>query len=171
MGRTLAKLNFRLDDQVEDTKDTKKPKLKGVWDKVFNVKKLKKPDTVAVVLLRDNGNAEPLEAKAIRGMFNINGKVYHEREDCKYTLNYKGERTPFIVVHENMLHPEPNKEYYERGFQKRMADLQDMVTRAIKNAEIVKVEGDSNSKINPKLLIAGAIGLIIMFALFQGGIV
>src|SRR3990167_5750774 len=76
---------------------------KGFWKKVIDENKLKKPDRVAIMFLRNNGTAETYYLKSKNGMFEIDGKTYHERRDCVYRIGK--ERVPLAIIPEWSLIP------------------------------------------------------------------
>ena len=142
------------------------PKLKkNIWNTAFKNKNLKKPSTSAVLYLRNNGTAEPMEVKTKRGMFQIDGKFYHEKLDCKWTMGKS--RTPLAIISENKLVPVGKPEYYQRDSEEKLAELQDLVVKGIRHAEIVRMEGETKSKINPKVAVGIIIALIIGFAVLR----
>lgn len=134
---------------------------KGIWEKMFNSSKLKKPKKVAVLYLRNNNIAEPHIVDTKRGFFVIEGKTYHIERDCLYTMTK--ERIPLAVIPEDGLIPEGNSEYYKnlktlKDFEKRVARHQDLALNAIRHAELVKMGERDGPKINAKV----AIGIIIL---------
>ena len=143
-----------------------KDKKGNVFSKMFDPKKLKKANMVAVLYLRNSGIAQPLYVESNKGMFVIDDRTYHEREDCKYLLGK--DRIPLAVIPEAGLIPVGNKEYFAKKIEARCAEHQDMAIKAIRHAEIVRMAGEENKgKINAKLVIALTIGAIIVFALLK----
>lgn len=149
----------------------RKEKKQNLWDKIFKKEKLKnKPNRIAVTYLRLNGTAEPLYVDTDnKGMFQINKRTYHLREDCRYLLGK--DRIPFFVVKEEGMIPQGNTEYYKNLdkieiTERRCAELQDSAIKAIRHAELVKISGEDKPKINKMWIIFIIIG-IIAFALLK----
>ncbi len=149
---------------------------KTLFQKLFNNKTLKKPESVAIVYLRKNGTAQLTVAEPRNEMFNIDGRVYHQREDCNFSAGK--ERIPLAVIREDGLVPEGTEDYYnmesDLDMQKRCADHQDYAIKAIRHAEIVRMgydDGSNRAKLNPKIIIAVVIGLVILYGIFKGGLV
>ena len=110
-----------LEDVKMDSRKKDKDKT-GFWDKIWNNKKLDKRGTVAVLYLRENGNAEPMEVVSKRGFFNINGRTYHERRDCIYTMSK--DRYPLAIIPEWSITPIGTKSWYDRKPQEIISILQ-----------------------------------------------
>lgn len=160
----------RLEDysynKKEEKKEKEKPK-KGFWDKAWSKSKLEKKSTVAVLYLRENGTAEPMEIRSERGFFNINGKTYHERRDCIYTINK--ERYPLAIIPEFSITPFGRKEWYDKKPQEIISILQDHCMKGIRHAERVRSgESDIGNKISIKTAIIIGIVLIILVAIIMG---
>lgn len=157
-------------EKLEDIKgDPKKKdkKKKGFWDKVWNKKKLEKRNTVAVLYLRENGNAEPMEIVSKRGFFNINGKTYHERRDCIYTMNK--DRFPLAIIPEWSVTPIGTKSWYDKRPQEIISILQDHCMNGIRHSERVRSgENMGDSKLNMKNIIVIGIIVIVAIAVLMG---
>lgn len=160
----VQKLN--LETQL-DTKDEKESI--GFWSKVFKKNKAKKPNRVTVIYKRINGNAEPLYVEVKKGMFVIHDKTYHESELCRYNLKIGNDSFPFYSVNEKGLIPEGKKEYYDKieKTDEIIQEHQDLAIKAIRHAELVRIEGEQNKGMNPKLVIVFVIVGIIAFALLK----
>lgn len=172
MEAFASKLEKRLskedkEDEGEDKKNKNKKGKKGLWDKIFNKNKLKKPNKVAVIYLRESGIAEPMElATDIRGFFNINGKTYHEDRDCMYLLGK--EKHPFAIITEWSVTPIGRKQWYDQSMQKIFCVLQDHVMKGIRHAERVRSgEKGEGLQFNAKQVILYVILAIIGIAVFM----
>ncbi len=152
------------DKSKEKDKDSEK---KGLWNKMFNKNKLKKSTKVAVIYLRDNKIAEPMEKEVdSKGFFNINGRVYHQDRDCIYLLGK--DRHPFAIIPEFNVTPIGTKEWYSNSMQKKFAVLQDHVMKGIRHAERVRMgEKGEGMKLNPKTIIVFGIIAIVAVALIM----
>lgn len=157
-----------LEELAEVKKNKKKDKTKqGFWDKVWNKKKLEKRNTVAVLYLRENGTAEPMEIISKRGFFNINGKTYHERRDCIYTMSK--ERYPLAIIPEWSITPLGNKLWYDKTPQEIIGILQDHCMNGIRHSERVRSgENMGTNKINMKNVIVIGIIVIVAIAVLMG---
>ena len=149
-------------------KEEKTSDIKITWiDKILNRKKLKNADTIAVLYVRINGNAEIIYKEPKFGMFEIDGRTYHVLEDCRLSLRKDKDTIPLCVLFEKSLTPLTRQEYEGQSMQEKLAELQDLVIRAIKSAELVKLEGEKKPGMNPKTMIIIAIIAIIGFAFYK----
>jgi len=146
--------------------EKKEKKSKSLFEKWFKQSKLKKPDTVAVVYLRNNGQAEMMECQVKRGFFNIDGITYHSRRDCTYTESK--ERKPVAIIREGYLTPIGTSDWEEKTIQEKCAELQDHAIKGIKNAELVRMGDKDQKKLNAKTAIGIAIAIIIVVAIIYG---
>ncbi len=154
---------------MKDTKEKpkKKEKDKGFFS-FLSSKKLKKPNMVAVIYLRNNGMAEPIEIESSRGFFHIAGKTYHENRDCIYTVIGKDKaRIPLAIIPESNLLPLGTNRWEDKDMQEKFAELQDHTLRGIRHAELVKM-GDKGDK---KPMTSKQIILLAIAALIVGAIV
>ncbi len=152
------------EEQTEEKKENigkkefKKLK-KNVWHEgLFNAKKFKRPNRVAVVYLRNNGIAEPMQVDTKDGFFSINGKTYHERKDCVYSLHK--DRIPFAVIPEWSMTPIGTKRWEEQTMHEKFNELQDHLLRGIRHAELVRRTGSGMGGMDMKKMIG--LGLLIM---------
>ena len=154
----------------EKVKDDKKKKKKSFFERLFNKNKLKKPRKVAVIYLRNNGNAETMELEPDKnGFFTIETKTYHEDSDCMYSMiTSSKERYPLAIIPEWNLTPLGNRNWYDRKPQERLATLQDHAMKGIRHAERVRMGEKEESKFNPKTIIIIAIAIVIVGAAFMG---
>ena len=144
-----------------------KEKKTSIWDKMFRKNKLKKPSTVAVVYLRTNGVAEPMEVQTTKdGFFNINGRTYHEDRDCVY--RFKSGDYPFAIIPEWNVTPLGRKSWEDKLMQEKFATLQDHVMKGIRHAERVRMGEGSGMQLNPKTLVILGILAIIAIAFIMG---
>ncbi len=73
-------------------------KEKKWWSKHFSKDKIKKPNRVGVIYLRNNGNVDLLEIQTSNGIFSIDGKTFHKDRHCVYTLTK--DRILLMIVRE-----------------------------------------------------------------------
>lgn len=152
---------------IDKEEDKKKKKKKGLWGKMWKIKKLEKRNNVAVLYLRENGTAEPMEVVSKHGFFNINGKTYHERRDCIYTINK--ERFPLAIIPEWSVTPLGNKSWYDKRPQEIISILQDHCMNGIRHSERVRAgENRDGSKLNLKNIIVIGIIVIVAIAVLMG---
>lgn len=135
------------------------------WEKIFRKSKLGKPNKVAVIFLRNNGRAEPMELETSNGFFRIAGKTYHENRDCFYSLGK--ERYPLALIPEWSLIPIGTKKWEDKDMLEKFAELQDHTLRGIRNAELVKMGDTEKGKINTKAAIGLGIAVIVGLAILQ----
>lgn len=149
------------------SKEKKKDKkgFKSYWDSVFDKRKLAKHDKVAVIFLKNNRTAVPMEIKPKNGFFEISGKTYHQDRDCVYTMSK--DRLPLAIIPEWSLVPIGTKEWQDKEVVEKLANLQAHVLDAIRHAEAVRIEGQEGKKINPKVLIVCMIIGVVAFAIFR----
>ena len=144
--------------------DKKKKKNKTWWGKTLNKDKLKKMNKVGVIYLRNNGNADLMELETRNGNFSIDGNQYNEDKDCVYTITK--DRLPLIIIREWDLIPIGTKKWSDDNMREKFSNLSQHVIKGIKNAELVKAGGGSDSKLTPKQLIlwglAALVGVIII---------
>ncbi len=142
--------------------DEKEPKKGGLWEKMFRKNKLKKPNAVAVLYIRNNGIAEPMEVEVRDGFYNIYGKTYHENRACIYRMGK--DRTPLAVIPEWSLTPLGTKDWEDKDLQEKFGELQDHVLKGIRNAELVRMYGEQRKPLNMKAIILGGLALIVVVA-------
>lgn len=151
---------------VSDDKKSKKDKKKGFWKKLWSKKKLEKSNMVAVIYLRNNGHADPIEVESKNGFFNINGKTYHENRDCIYTLGK--DRYPLAIIPEWSVTPIGRKEWEDKGMQEKFHILQDHVMKGIRHAERVRMGEKDGQQLNIKAIILIGIAVLIVAAVLIG---
>lgn len=157
----------KLEEEVIKPEKKKEKKKLGIWDKLFNKKKLEKPNKVAVIYLRENGNAEPIEVEPKDGMFNIHGRNYHEDSDCSWV--FTKERYPLAIIPEGSLIGIGKKSWEDKKLQEKFATLEDHAIKGIRHAERVRMgEGGSGMKLNLKSAILIGIAIIVIIAIFIG---
>ncbi len=153
-------------EQKTKSEDKKKKEDKFAWfKKKFNKKTIKKPNEVAVIFLRNNGIAELRSEKTKNGFFGIEGKTYHERRDCTYTITK--DRIPLAIIPEYNLTPIGTKEWHETSMQRKFNELQDHTLRGIRHAELVR-SGAGGVDDNMKKLVGYGLLAIIAFAIIWG---
>lgn len=149
---------------LEKVVNKKGKKRDGIWSRMFRKKRLKNPKYVAVLLLRNNGIAEPMEIESKNGFLNIYGKTYHENADCIFSLSK--DKIPLAIIPEWSMIPIGKKKWEDKEMLEKFAELQDHLLRGIRYAELVRMGEDKQGmKISPKAVI----GLILL--LIVGGII
>lgn len=143
-----------------------KPVKRGIWDKMFSKRKMKKPKSVAVLYLRENGVAEPMVIESKEGFLNIEGRTYHEDRDCIYKL--KGDGYPLAIISEWNVTPLGKKAWDDKDLQTKFATLQDHVMKGIRHAERVRMGESEGMKMNGKTMIVIGIMVIIAIAFMWG---
>ncbi len=146
-------------------KEEKKKKKETWWSKHFNKDKLKKSNKVAIVFLRNNGNAELLEQEAKSGFFTVNGKTYHERKDCTYTITK--DRIPLILIKEWDIIPIGTKEWDDKEMRDKFSELENHVLKGIRYAELVKMGGGDENRLSTKQMIIYGIIAIVGIAILM----
>lgn len=151
-------------NSIENKEDfTKRKKRQGFFDKLFNRKKLNKPKRVAVIYLRNNGVAEPIELESKKGFFNIEGHVYHEDKDCIYTITK--DRIPLAIIPEWSLIPIGTKRWEDKPMLEKFHECEDHIIRGIRHAELVRMgDKDSSTKLDMKKAILIGVGAIVVIA-------
>jgi len=155
--------------EVKDKTNKKvKKEKKGVslFEKLFKKSLLKKPDKVAVIYLRNNGIAEPMEVTSKKGFFTINNRTYHEKRDCIYTVTK--ERIPLAIIKEWDIFPIGTKKWDDEPMREKFSELEDHALRGIRYAELVKMGDHDRPKLNYKTMILIALGIIIVLAIAIG---
>lgn len=138
---------------------------KSIFGNMFNRKRLKKhPKMVAVMYLRNNGKAQPMEVESKKGFFSIEKRIYNEDTDCIYRLP---DGTPLAIIPEWSLIPYGTKQWHDKPMLEKFAELQDHTLRGIRHAELVRMGDDGGKKISPKVVIGLIILLIIGAAIFS----
>jgi len=167
LNKSIEVNQERLKKLEEEAKEGKSKKKKlNFWQKWFGNKKLNNPNMVAVLFLRNNGNAETLVIPTIRNFFSINGKTYHERRDCTYTVTK--ERKPLAIIREWDMLPIGTKNWDELEMRKKFSELQDQTLRGIRHAELVKMGDKEGKKMNTKTAVLIVIAIIIFGAIAWG---
>lgn len=141
-------------------------KKKKFWDLMFNKDKIQKQKKVAVVFLKNDRTAVPMEVEPKNGFFNINGKTYHENRDCIYTMTK--DRIPLAIIPEWSMIPIGTKFWEDKDMLEKFAELQDHALKGIRHAELVKMgEKDGSRKVNMKVAFGILIMIIIGFVVFK----
>ena len=144
----------------------KKDKKGKTWHQnLFKKEKFKKPNKVAVIFLRKNGNAEPMEKEPKNGMFEIEGQTYHERRDCTYFIGK--DRIPLAVIPEGGFIPFGTAKWYEKDMLGKFHEAQDHLLRGIRHAELVRVGGMGVSPNVKKMIGIGLLALVVLVVLFN----
>ncbi len=146
--------------------EEKKDKIKlNIWQKLFKKDIVKKGKT-AVLYLRNNGIAEPMEVESKKGFFNIKGKTYHEDRDCTYTITK--DRIPLAIIPEWSMIPYGLKKWHDKSLIEKFSELEDHLLRGIRHAELVKMGDKENIKLNTKAMVVIGIIVIIGIAFLVG---
>ena len=173
----LQEIDFGDKDLTERVYDipTDKKKKKGkkngknkitLWDKIFSKNLIKKPNVVAVLYLRNNGRAEPMELESKKGFFSIYGQTYHEHKDCIYAMGR--DRVPLAIIPEWSPIPFGKKEWHDKAMLEKFHDLTDPSLKAIRNAELVRSGGEKNPiKLNAKAVIGIGLAVIVGVVVWQ----
>ncbi len=158
-----------MEQQLEQkVKQEPTKKQKGIWFKFFNSKKLKDPDKVAILFLKNNGIAVPMEIAPKKGVFNINNRSYHERRDCVYTIIAKDKtRFPLAVIPEWASTPLGTQKWYDQDLQTIFGELQDHTLKGIRNAELVRAGDKERGDMNAKKMIGWGILAIMGVAILM----
>jgi len=144
---------------ISEVKEKKKKKIdQRWWEKTFNKKKFKKPSKVAIVYLRNNGNADLMQVETRNGFFNVNGKIYHEDRDCVYTISK--DKIPLLIIREWDLIPLGTKKWDDESMREKFAELEQHVLKGIRAAELVRTGGGLDGKFTIKQMILW--GLVIL---------
>lgn len=144
----------------------KKTETKSLFERLFKKSQLKKPNKVAVIYLRNNGSAEPMEVESRKGFFSIENKTFHERRDCVYTLSK--ERLPLAIIKEWDIFPIGTKRWDDEPMREKFAELQDHTLRGIRHAELVKMGDTDKKQINMKQAILIIIAIVVVVAIYVG---
>ena len=158
--------NLDMGKILKTKKNKTKNNKKSLFEKLFKISKLKKPNTVAVIYLRNNGIAEPMEVEVEKGFFNINNRTYHADRECIYTVTK--ERKPLAIIKEWDLTPIGTMKWDEKSIQEKCAELQDHTIRGIRNAELVRMGDKDKVKVNTKAAVGIIILIIVVVAVIYG---
>ena len=139
----LKELSEEKPKEIKETKKKKREILKW-WSKNFNKTKLKKSNKIAVIYLRNNGNADLMELESKNGFFNIEGKPFHEDRDCIYTITK--DRLPLAIVFEWDMLPIGTKKWDDQDMRDKFSQLETHVLKGIRHAELVKLGGGSGDE-------------------------
>jgi len=127
---------------------------------------------VAVLYMRESGIADLKYVKPENGMFIVEGRYYHIRDSCMYSIGKK--RIPLAVIPEWSFVPLSKKGYKEHlGSENQEAQM--LIIKSLENAEVVKIQQDGNpkGKTDGKLiiwiLIAAVAGLFFLNKMFGAG--
>ena len=160
----VKKLDFNVAEVMPpvevDPKDKKKSE--ATWSKFLKTNKVRKDAQVAIMFLRNNGRAEGYVLAAKDGMFDIAGRAYHERADCKYTMKIGKDNFPLAVIREKDLKPIGNKDWDDLSIEAKLAELQYHVIKGIRTAEIVRVEGNDKKMDLKTIVIIGIIAVVAL---------
>ncbi len=161
---SLKPLELKFDEpgNVEVDEKNKEKKKDTFWTKAFNISKLKKPNKVAVIYLRNNGRAQTMELQPKDGFFSIDGKTYHEDRDCTYSLGKS--RIPLAIIPEWSLLPVGTKDWDDKSLREKFTQLEEHVLKGIRHAELVR----SNERDGPKINAKAVVGFIVLAIIVVG---
>lgn len=163
--KDLPQLPTTLPPTPIEVPESKKKDGKKTWHQnLFKKEKFKKPNKVAVIFLRKNGTADPIEKETKNGFFEIGGETYHERRDCTYFVGK--DRVPLAVIPEGGFIPLGTTKWYEKDMLSKFHEAQDHLLRGIRHAELVRVGGMGVSPNVKKMIGIGLlvlVGLVILF--------
>ncbi len=139
---------------------------KGLWSKLFNRKRSIKPGRLAVLFLRNNGNAETLDVPVKDGMFSLYGNTYHEKTDCIYTMGK--DRIPLAVLEEWSMFPIGTRIYEDQDIRRKSSQLQEHLMKGIRHAEKVRLEGGAGmGPLNMKQVILWGIIILVVIVVLM----
>jgi hypothetical protein len=153
-----------MEEEKKEEEDKKKAMKKTWHQNLFKKEKFKKPNKVAVIFLRQNGTAEPMEKETKNNFFEIDGQTYHERRDCTYFIGK--DRVPLAVIPEGGFIPLGTSKWYEKDMLVKFHEAQDHLLRGIRHAELVRSGGVGVSPNTKKMIGIGLlilVGLVILF--------
>ena len=151
--------------EVVPEPEKKKGDGKSWHQNLFKKEKFKKPSKVAIIFLRKNGTAEPIEKETKNGFFEIGGETYHERRDCTYFIGK--DRIPLAVIPEGGFIPLGTSKWYEKDMLSKFHEAQDHLLRGIRHAELVRVGGMGVSPNVKKMIGLGLLVLVALVVLFN----
>ncbi len=172
MKKTIEQLEADIEKQKREIRaiedGERKPEIKDKkhwWYGFFIKDRLKKPNKVAVLFLRNNNNAELIEAEPKDGFFYINNEAYHEDRDCVYTVSK--DRIPLVIISEWDIIPLGTKSWYDQPLRKKFSELERHVLKGIRNAELVKtLGGRGDHKLTTKQIIVYGLAALVAIAVF-----
>lgn len=165
---SLVPLELKFDEPstVEVDEKDKEKKKNSLWSRAFNLNKLKKPNKVAVIYLRNNGRAQTMELEPKEGFFTINGKTYHEDRDCIHALGKS--RIPLAIIREWSLLPIGTKVWDDKKPLEKFTQLEEHVLKGIRHAELVRSNERDGPKLNAKAIVGFGILAVIIIAVVMG---
>lgn len=152
-------------EPAKDSNLEKKVKKQTWFQNLFRKERFKKPNKVAIIFLRKNGTAEPMEKETRNGCFEIGGQTYHERRDCTYFFGKH--RIPLAVIPEGGFIPFGTLKWYERTMLEKFHEAQDHLLRGIRHAELVRVGGMGVNPNVKKMIGLGLLILVVLVVLFN----
>lgn len=156
----------KIGKESKDKPQIKTGKSKKKWFKKYiNKERLQKNKKVAVIYLRNIGITEFFELESRDGMFQVNGRIYHESKDCIYRL--KDENIPVAIIPEWSMTPIGTRVEKDRGLKEKFAEYQDLVLKAIRYAELSRTGGAdfADKKFNVRQVI-----LYVILAIVGGSV-
>lgn len=158
-GDNLNKLNPNSGPGIKDPDFTNKKK----WFHIFKSIKKSKKGKVAIIFLGNDGSISTIFKEPKDGMFSVAGRKYHET-DCYFT--YGPKRIPVVVIAEWGLVP-ISRENYAKFFASDAQEAQQLIIKAVENAEIVRLEGGEKKKLNPTIIIGVIVLAVVGFYLYS----
>lgn len=160
-------INQKIDYLIEKLEKKEFKKLKGMefhlpLDIRFRAKLIAKKNRALIFLLKTNRDIEIKIAPIFNGMIMLKDsatkleKYYDARADCFYM--YKG--VPVLMLPEWSLRPIGTKEYYDAKREKRLANAQQVIIRAIETKEMQmgKIKMDMKS-----IIVIAIVGIVVYF--------
>ena len=166
----LEKELVAIDEDLFTDKDKRKRQKLArprFWEGFLGKKKLQKTSFVAILYLKDI-HAEPLIQKTTNGFFTIDGKTYHERQDCTYTIKIGKDRFPLAIIKDNQIVPFGTKDWDELEIKEKYLACQEHAMSGIRHAERVRMGQSEDKPINVKMIILVVLGLVIAGAVMYG---
>lgn len=161
----LLNKNFSEEEEVEVK--SKKKEEKTILSKFRKKTKVKE---IPVLFLRNSGKAQEMFVKPKNGMFEIDGKYYHEKHGSDWEFVGGSKKAKGKIIPEWGLYPMGNSAYLEE-LKSDAQEFQGDVIRAIQTAETIKsLEEKTKGRINPKIAVLVIISIIVIgYFVFSGG--
>lgn len=168
---------IELEEQLlvpEPTKEPEIPISKKEEKKKTLFAKLSKGKTkikeMPILFLRNSGKAESRKIIPKNGMFEIEGRVYHEKHGSDWDLVDGINKKKIKIIPEWGLYPMGNSDYLDE-LKSEQAEVQHDIIRAIQTAETVRYneEKGRGKGVNPKIAVLAIIAIIVIGYIVWGG--
>ena len=152
-----------LDEEDEEGELPVKTKEKKGFTFIRKLSKMKtQPKEMPILFLRNSGKVEIKKIVPKNGMFEVDGKFYHEKYGSDWEIIDGMNKKKIKIIPEWGLYPLGNENYLKE-LKSEQAEVQYDMIRAIQTAETVRYnEEKTKGKINPKLAILGIIVVIVI---------